>query len=545
VNKVAVFALDGATFAVIRPAVEQGELPHLGALLEKGASGELESTIPPITGAAWTTFQTGVNPGRHGAFDWLTREEGSYRLRPISSQMLRQPRLWDFIGQQGGRVCVLGVPVTYPPRAVNGCLISGILTPEGADYTYPPELGRELEARVGKFPFQPEHWRGRSRAREWLAELKRTIEARKKIAQYLLRRTDWDFFMLHLMELDSVQHQMWHLRDGVTRPRYRVSVEGDPILEIYRAADLALGELMAELPRGTTVFVISDHGFGPLHWNIYLNTWLLEEGYLVLKRGLRTGLKRAAFRLGLTQERLFPWAERLRLLERGAQLRHGQLHDLLGRFFLSLEDVDWQRTRAYSYGNIGQIYLNRRGREPEGVVQEAEAEELIEELLGKLRKLANPYTGEPVIERLYRKEELYSGESLAQAAEILLLPRRGCMILGTTDFAAARVVAPTFAGSGWHELLGVLIAAGEGLARGQVEGARLLDMCPTILYAMGLRIPRGLDGRVLEELFREDYRRSQPLEWFAEEVELALEVEEEGEGWEEEARRRLQDLGYI
>jgi predicted AlkP superfamily phosphohydrolase/phosphomutase len=351
--------------------------------------------------------------------------------------------------------------------------------------------------------------------------------------------------MLHIMELDSVQHQMWHLRDGVPRPGYRVKVEGDPILEIYRAADLALGELIAELPHGTSVFVISDHGFGPLHWNIYLNTWLLEEGYLVLKRGVRTGLRWGAFRLGLTQERLFPWAERLRLLKWGAQLRHGQLHDLLGKFFLSLEDVDWRRTRAYSYGNIGQIYLNRRGREPEGVVGEAEAEGLIEELLGKLRKLVNPYTGEPVLERLYRKEELYSGERLAQAPEILLLPRAGCMTLGTSDFPARRIVAPTFAGSGWHELFGVLIASGGALAQGEVEGAHLLDMFPTILYAMGLRIPRGLDGRVLEELFTQDYRRSHPPEWSEEEVELALEAEGELEGWEEEARRRLQDLGYV
>jgi predicted AlkP superfamily phosphohydrolase/phosphomutase len=545
VNKVAVFALDGATFEVIRPAVEQGELPHIGALLERGASGELESTIPPITGAAWTSFQTGVSPGRHGAFDWLTREEGSYRLRPISSQMIRQPRLWDYIGEQGGRVGVVGVPVTYPPRAVNGFLISGLLTPEGASYTYPVELARELEARIGGFPFMPDHWRGRYRASKWLAGLARTLDQRKRIARYLLREHEWDFFMLHLMEIDSAQHQMWHLRDGVARPSYQVKVKGDPILEIYRAADGALGELLAELPGGTTVFLISDHGFGPLYWNIYLNTWLLEQGYLVFKRGAVTGLRRAAFRLGLTQERLFSWAERLRLLERGTQLRHGQLHDLLGRLFLSLADADWRRTKAYSYGNIGQIYLNRRGREPEGIVREAEAEGLIEELIAKLRKLVNPYTGEPVIEKIHRKEELYSGEKLAWAPEILFLPRRGCMTLGTTDFPAGRIVAPTFAGSGWHELFGVLIAAGGNLEPGELQGAHLLDMFPTILYAMGLRVPRGLDGRVIEELLKPDYRRAHPIEWFEEEVELALEVTGEPEGWEEEARRRLQDLGYI
>lgn len=544
-NKVAVFGLDGATFAVIRPAVERGELPHIAKLMEQGVHGELESTIPPITGAAWTSFQTGLNPGRHGAFDWLTREKDSYRLRPISSLMIKGPRLWDYIGEQGGRVGIIGVPVTYPPRAVNGFLISGLLTPQGAGYTYPEGLARELEVNVGKFPFMPEHWRGRREAREWLRGLKRGLKLRLEIARYLIKEYEWDFLMLHIMETDSVQHQMWHLLDGVARPRYRAEVEGNPILEIYRAVDAALGEFLEELPGETTVFIISDHGFGPLYWNVYLNMWLLQEGYLALKRGAGTGIKRVAFRLGLTQENLFPWAERLGLLRRGANLRHGQIHDLLGEFFLSSNDVDWRRTRAYSYGNIGQIYLNRRGREPEGIVEEEEAEGLTGELIAKLRELKNPYNGEPVIEVIYRREEIYHGELLNRAPEILFLPRRGYMTLGTTDFPANRTIAPTFAGSGWHELQGILIGRGAGLQRGEVRGARLLDMGPTILHALGLPLPRGLDGQVIEGLFTPDYLRKNPVEYTEEVVGHADSQGGERGEWEEEIRRRLQDLGYI
>jgi predicted AlkP superfamily phosphohydrolase/phosphomutase len=118
--------------------------------------------------------------------------------------------------------------------------------------------------------------------------------------------------------------------------------------------------------------VISDHGFGPLFYNIYLNCWLYEHGYLVLKRNVTTLLKRLAWRAGLTPENLYVWAERLRLLDLGASLRHGHLHDLLGRVFLSTQNIDWPRTRAYSYGNVGQIYLNLKGREPQGCVEPAE-----------------------------------------------------------------------------------------------------------------------------------------------------------------------------
>jgi len=544
-NRVAVIGLDGATFSVIRPGIERGELPNIAKLMEEGTWGKLLSTVPPITGAAWTSFQTGLNPGQHGLFDWLTREEESYRLRPINSGMIKQPRLWDYVGRQGGRVGIIGVPVTYPPRKVNGFLISGLLTPEGADYTYPKGLAKELEARVGKFPFMPEHWRGGREAREWLEGLKCSIRLRTEIAQYLLEHHDPDLFVLHFMETDSVQHQMWHLLDRVERPRYHVALEGEPILEIYREVDAALGLLLEALPEGTIVFLISDHGFGPLHWNVYLNEWLLREGYLVLRRSAATGVKRAAFRLGLTQERLFPWAERLGLLRRGARLRHGQIHDLLGRFFLSFDDVDWRKTRAYSYGNIGQIYLNKRGREPEGIIEEGEAEGLIAELCAGLKELRNPYSGERVIERIYRKEELYHGEAVSRAPEVLFLPRRGYMTLGTTDFPANHVVAPTFAGSGWHEMEGVLIAAGEGLRRGEVHGARLIDLCPTILHAMGLGVPRGLDGRVIEELFTEDHLRENPVEHLEEEVVATDHGGEEQGEWEEEIRRRLQDLGYI
>lgn len=546
-NKVAVFGLDGATFSIIRPAVEQGSLPNLGALLRGGAYGELESTIPPITAAAWVTFQTGVNPGEHGAFDWLVREPGSYRLRPISAAMIRQPRLWDYIGRLGGKVGVVGLPVTYPPQPVNGFLICGLLTPQGGRWTYPEELAAELEASVGRFPFMPDHWSGRHQARGWLAGLKRSIGQRARVALHLLRRYrhDWDLFILHFMETDPVQHQMWHLRDGLPRPAYRVDLEGDPILEVYREVDRALGELLAELPPETKVFVISDHGFGPLYWNIYINIWLLREGYLRLRRGPKTKLRLAALRLGLTQERLFPWGERLRLLGRGARLSHGELRELLGRFFLSFADVDWQRTWAYSHGNIGQIYLNMRGREPEGIVSPTEAEGLIEELSSGLRELRNPWTGEPVVERIYRKEEIYRGQALPQAPEILFLPRRGYMVLGATDFPANRAVTPAFAGSGWHELEGVLIASGPGLARGEVRGARLLDLPPTILYAMGLPVPAELEGRPLPELFQaRAYREAQPITG-PEHGPKPEPAGAEERGWEEEARKRLRDLGYI
>ena len=154
--------------------------------------------------------------------------------------------------------------------------------------------------------------------------------------------------------------------------------------------------------------------------------------------------------------------------------------------------------------------------------------------------------GEPVLERAWRKEDLYQGEALAQAPELLLVPRGGYMTLGATDFPAGRVVTPAFAGSGWHEPLGILVGAGEGIGHGEVAGARLVDMLPTVLYAMDLAVPAGLDGRVVEDLFDPDYRATHPVRFQSPQGEAGPGVEGlEGEEWDAQLRRRLRGLGYL
>lgn len=554
-TKCLVIGLDGATFKLLRPWVDEGELPHIGELLKSGAWGELTSTIPPITGAAWASFQTGLNPGRHGLFDWLTRKEHSYQLRPISSRMIRRRTLWEFISSRGGQVGVIGVPVTYPHREVNGFLISGLLTPKGANYTYPEELARQLERAVGRFPCMPEHWRGRYQVRDWLAGLKRSVKLRRDVASYLMQRYNWDFFMLHFMETDSVQHQMWHTIDGRERPRYRLSLSPldklgeSPILEIYRLVDEAIGELMSSLTDEVTVILISDHGFGPLYYNVYINNWLLEHGYLKLKRDIPTWAKRLFFKVGITQENLFPLAERLGILKQGALLKHDQIHNLLGRFFISAQNIDWRRTKAYSYGNIGQIYLNLKGREPEGSVEPQEADALIKEIISKLKGLMNPERGEAVIDEIYRKEEIYWGEKLHQAPEILFLPKDGYMTLGVSEFPSNRVISHAFAGSGWHDMRGIFIGAGKNLKPGEVKcnlhGMEIIDLFPTILYAMGLPIPKDLDGRVFEEIFVEDYLTKNEVVLLDEGGLNSSDSEKAKADWEKEIRERLKGMGYV
>ena len=543
--KVFILALDGATFRALDPWMRAGQLPNLERFRAQAAYGPLESTIPPITGAAWTTFQTGCNPGKHGFFDWLRRAPNGYHLVPINAQLLPLPTIWDVLSHHGAKVSVLGVPVNYPPRPVNGYMVSGLLAPAGASYTYPPALQAELEQAVPGFNTMPEHWRGRFQTAQWLDSLKQSLARKLNVAHALLDK-EWDVFMVHFMETDSVQHQMWHVIDGIERPRYRAKrLPGNPILEIFQQLDRALPDLLSRLPQGTTTIVLSDHGFGPLHWNVYLNNWLLKEGYLKLKRNAATWMKRAAFfGLGFTPESLYPWGELTGYLGRNSQLRHAQIYQRMGRFFLSHQHIDWGRTRAYSFGNVGQVYLNLRGREPQGIVAQAERKALAEEIRAGLMSLRNPANGELVFEAGCFKEQLYSGEALEDAPELILLPNEGYMAVGTSEFVSKRIVSPACWGSGWHRMDGILMANGPHVKPGQLTNARLMDMASTLLYLMGLPVPQTLDGAVLKDLFDDAFLKEHPIQNGAAIDKLASQ-QPLPEGYDEEIRRRLQSLGYI
>lgn len=546
--KVMVIALDGATFDLIEPWAAAGHLPNLKELLEQGAWARLESTQPPITGAAWTSFQTGVQPGRHGIFDWLARKDGGYQLAPISSCSIKREVLWEYLSRHDKRVGVMGVPVSYPARPVNGFLLTDLLTPEGTNYAFPPELKDEIERKVGPYPVMPEHWRGRYVARQWLENLKDSLSRRMGIALYLMRNKPWDFFMVHTMETDSVQHQMWHLLDNIKRPRYHGGdCQGNPILEIYQLADRAIGQIREALDDNTTIFVISDHGFGPLFYNIYLNCWLYEHGYLTLKKNVTTLLKKLMWRAGLTPENLYVWAERLRLLDLGARLRHGNLHGLLGNIFLSTQNIDWPKTQAYSYGNVGQIYLNLKGREPQGCVAPEDAPALIAELIAELKKFTNPYTGSAIFERIYRKEEIYWGEEISRAPEILLVPADGIMAVGTTEFLSNKAISPTYAGSGWHRMEGIFIAYGPQILPGRKQKLQIIDLFPILTAVLGVPPPLDIDGRIPDSLLR-DFRpspRSTGAPLPSAKAGEGPRVKATDEKWEKEIRERLKGLGYV
>ena len=559
-RKVFVIGLDGATFDLIRPWAASGKLPTFKRLMDAGAWSELRSTVPPVTASAWSSFMTGKNPGAHGLFDFMQRREKSYDLAPVSARDRDGRAVWDLIGAAGGQVIVMNVPVTWPPQPVNGLLVTGMLTPRNAaEYTYPRELADELREHIGEYIVYSDEVYSKGRGEIFLNALKYSADQRVKAAEYLIQKYPWDFFMLVFPETDTVSHGMWssydathHEHDPAEAAKFR-----DGILEIYQHIDGLLARLLdrvvansaeqspiSNLQSPISILLMSDHGHGPVRNFLYVNNYLAQRGYLKIKPNIASQLKRVAFQLGLTPRTVYRilLAVGLGKLRRTLDKRRGG-RGLLKRFFLSFGDVDWSRTRAYSIGYIGEVHINLRGREPQGIVEPGDDyERTRDQVIADLRALKLP-DGQPLVEYIWKKEEIYRGAHLAEAPDILFLPRNlETIAFGDFEFGSNKIVEPSYGVSSSHRMNGIFIASGAGVKQaGEFSGAQLIDLAPTILHLMGLPVPTDMDGRVLTEALAD----ARKIEYGGSSAGAAPATEGYSEEEEQQVIERLQDLGYI
>jgi predicted AlkP superfamily phosphohydrolase/phosphomutase len=556
-KKVLFIGLDGCTFDVLDPLMESGLMPRLGGFIRGGVRGRLQTTFPPITPTAWVSWMTGKNPGKHGVFEFLLRARGSGQLHyiPVSSRSRDGLPFWDILGLMGRRSIITNIPCTYPPSAVNGIVISDFLTPRGRrDFAHPPELLEQIESRFGPYRLYITEVYSPGKIDRMLDQLFEEVDYKTKVNLYLMREHDWDLFATHYWGTDRLQHELWHIMDAshpMSNARERAA-HSKRIEQYWREVDSALGELFDAVPQDATIYIGSDHGFGPIKRFLCFNLWLIQEGLLVLKRDAVTLLKRVLFRLGITPDLAYRSAMKLGLahlrLSVGVANR-SKLASLGNLLMLSLRDVDWSRTIAYSKGNYGQIYINLRGREAGGIVEPgAEYERAVADIISRLRALRCPQSGRPLIGPIWRREELYFGPHADEAPDIQFLPHdMSDKPLGALDLASNRFIRPAYGNSGDHRMEGIFAGRGPELRQGaQIEGARIIDCAPTILHTFGAEIPSDMDGRVLEEIFAAEYMRQHPVR-FSDEL-SGMRLDGSGELTEQESqeiRERLRGWGYL
>jgi predicted AlkP superfamily phosphohydrolase/phosphomutase len=397
--RVIVIGLDGGTFDLILPWVREGHLPAFKRLMEEGTWGRLKSTLPPMTGPAWSSFITGKNPGKHGVFDFVIRNPEGYDWIVVNATYRKGQSFWSLLERQDKKVVIFNVPVTYPPEHLKGIMVSGFLTPPGAkDFIHPPELKREIEKEVGPFvPHYPGEIYALGREEKFVHEIEQMTHKTIQAMDFLMEKKPWDLFVGVIQSPDLIQHCLWKFEDK-GHPLYTENrhVKG-AFLKSYQAIDRYLGNLLQRLDNQTLLFVISDHGFGHIEKQFFVNNWLLEEGYLALKKTTKTFFKKALFKVGVVPMRIHKLSASLGIdLSKPLAKNREKLFTGLNRWVLSLEDVNWECSKAYAMGNMGFINVNLKGREPQGVVEPGkDYEHVLDQLSEKLLQLKDPQTGHP------------------------------------------------------------------------------------------------------------------------------------------------------
>ncbi len=548
-SKVLVIGLDGATLDLLGPWMRDGLLPCLSTFQTDGMTTTLESVVPPQTASGWSSLITGKNPGRHGIFGFVKRDPKSYDLLPISASDRKSLDLWEILNSFGKKVGVLGVPVTYPVRKVDGFLISGLLTPYGvSDYYYPEGLIDELVANVGSF--NPPYTVFGGKEDVFLEKLYDSTENHAEVTKYLMQKKEWNFFMTVFYGTDKVQHTFWQYLDPNNPrcdPKKREKYK-DAILRYYQRLDEIVSDIIRLTDDETTTFIVSDHGAEPLFKWVHPNVFLTKEGLLKIRRGIVEQTRYLLFRMGLTPSNALKLVLAMNALHFRKRLGKKRTRRLMVTLFTSLKDVDWTKSKAYSIGGWGRIFINLKGRDPEGIVEPGKQYETVRsDIIRRLESLVDPKTGEKLCtqSQIFKKEDIYNGPYIEEAPDIVFQLRPGYLSFPGYEFGSNSLVSDLRGWSAGHAMNGILMMKGRNVKKGaQVADAKMIDVAPTVLAMMGLPLPADMDGRVLTEALSPEFLESHKIRKADYSTQLGTEYAYTEEQTEQ-LKQALKALGYL
>jgi predicted AlkP superfamily phosphohydrolase/phosphomutase len=483
-------------------------------IINNGTRAVLRSTMILASNSVWTSFATGCDIDKHGIVDFYHREKGAYESTPFTSRDRRRETLWHILSRENKKVGVLNVPGTYPVEKVNGFMVSGFPTPEELDdFTYPKELLPELRKELGRdFRFQPKI--PIQEEAPFLEEVRVITDYVYRATEYLMNNYEWDFLITVFMGLDEIGHAYWKYMDP-KHPLYDDDASKEyknAIYDIYRTIDKKVAALKKNVDSDTTVLLMSDHGFGPLYYGVSFNNWLLSEGLLTLKKQTTTNMRYWLFRRGVNYNNLLRLARALKFtgrLSQAADSPKSFIVRMVNKFFLTNDDIDWTKTKAYCMGSMGQLFINLKGREPQGVVgQGKEYDELVDQIVSKLTELTNPGNGDIIFDEIHKKMEAYKTSRIEDDIPDILFFDRNMkyQINRYFLFGSKDLISPTQMWSGTHIHDGIFMAFGDNQVKGnnQIEKISICDITPTVLHIMGLPVSKDIDGRVLSEIFNKE-----------------------------------------
>lgn len=431
-----VLGLDGSPLPLLRRLTQSGDMPNLARLFEQGGAIEMNSSLPDVSAVAWTSINTGKNPGKHGIYGFVDRKPGTMSIEVMTAAHTRARTIWEIVSDAGRRAIAMNVPLSYPPQRINGIVVSDFLAPALNKAVYPTAVLSDLE-RIG-YRIDTDPWVARQSLDAFLEDFEQTAEKRAQAVEMLMDREEWKLFMVVFMETDRLHHFMWQYMEE-DDPVY-----GPKFIEAYRQIDTLVGRIVGRLNPDDDLILLSDHGFTTLRKELYLNVWLEQEGYLTFKPGADKGV----------------------------------------------DSID-PSSRAFSL-DPGRIYINLQGREPEGTVTEAEMPALIDELAAKLRDLRDPESGQMMLRSVDRADEIYHGPERRRAPDLLVMGVDGYDVKGTFDATTLTGRGPLV---GMHKYdNATLYVRGHQFT---VDHASVRDVLPTACRLMNIEAPADVDGQVV------------------------------------------------
>lgn len=494
-NRVITIGLDGATWNILMPLINEGKLPTFEKLLDGGVHGVLESTVPPVTGGAWLSMATGKTPRKTGIIDFLNRKNDSYNLYPTNSNDFKGLSLWDYLSKENKKVGIFNYPMLFPPYRINGFMVSGIGSHLNSNIFYPSSLKQELEQVANKYELYIDYHNPKYENLDlFLYDVSNLMDKVEKWIYYLIKNKDWDFLFTVFSSTDWIQHIMWRyvdkdhpLYDPKTSTKYKRE-----FIKFWRRIDDILKEILNNIGDDTNVILVSDHGFGPNDQTFNLAKWLEIKGYLKRKRCIKRKLKKIVYNIAVKLaktpiKKLFSLKVRKTI---GNSLRAS-----------IIDEIDFDKSKAFCLGHtipFGAIYINAKN--------EKERKKMKNRLIHDLENISDDI-GKKVEVQIYELEKIYSGEKIQFLPDIIFtINNWRCVILEDTFNRPLFEEKPfSTRHTGSHRLNGIFIAYGPGIKKGwKIENAKIYDIAPTILHIFGLPIPNDMDGKVLTEIFEEN-----------------------------------------
>lgn len=491
--------IDGGTWDILKSWADDGKLPTFKKLLDEGVWGVLQSTRPPVTGPAWVSFATGKNPGKHNCFDFLTPNGSLGETRTISTKDIAGKTCYEVLDDNNKKCTLINLPVSSPPR-ISETVITSFLTKE-REFIFPKELKEEIP-ELEYYKLNPDtdslvDWK----VDEYIEEVRSVEKTRFKCAQRLFKK-DWDFFFILFSGTDWIQHVVY---DQLTSQSDTSSVA----LELYKDIDKYIGWFVENLPKDTQLLMMSDHGFKVFNKTFFINDWLRQEGYLKLKPSAKgqTAINR------VHQDFIEKTKQRRKIsipLSLVRFLKHFTwavpiYRKIKGVLKIDVGVADFEpkldETIAYSMcsgvSTWGSIHINLEDKFSGGIVKDKDYQSIRDEIIEKLKTVIDSKTGKRIFKDIFKKEEIYFGDSLANAPDIIFN--------SSNHVVKSHFKVVTNTARREHDSSGIFVAYGSDIKKSKISGElSIIDLAPTILHLLNTQVPEDLDGKVLKEIFKED-----------------------------------------